>query len=95
MTKDEKVPSRIYLGSKHEFIRKDIILKKIEGLKKNNEVSDNNEYAPYELDIACGYDMACDDILSFLKQFAEVDKHPKNILAPSKECEPGLREPIE
>lgn len=64
--KDEKVPVRIYLGSKYEFIRRDIILKEIEGLKKNNEVSDDKEYAPYELDIACGYDMACDDILSFL-----------------------------
>lgn len=93
--KDEKVPIRIYLGSKYEFIRRDIILKEIEGMKKNNEVSDNKEYASYELDVACGYDMACDDILSFLKAFAEADKHPKNILAPSKECDHGLREPLE
>lgn len=94
-TKEEKVPTRIYLGSKYEFIRKDILLNEIERLKKNNEVSDDKEYASYELDVACGYDMACDDILSFLKPFAEVDKHSKNTLAPSKECEPGLREPLE
>ena len=95
MTKDEKVPNRIYLGSKHEFIRKDIILEKIEALKKANEVSDDEDYASYELEVACGYDMACTEILSFLRTFAEVDKHPKNVLAPSKECEPGLRESLE
>lgn len=76
---EKKVPTRIYLGSKYEFIRRDIILKEIEGLKKNNEVSDNKEYAPYELDVACGYDMACDDILSFLSTLEEkLNSHDDN-----------------
>lgn len=38
----------------------------IERLKKAQEVSEDKDYAQYELDVACGYDMACDDILSFL-----------------------------
>lgn len=38
----------------------------IERLKKTQEVSEDKDYAQYELDVSCGYDMACDDILSFL-----------------------------
>lgn len=38
----------------------------IERLKKVQEVSEDKDYAQYELDVACGYDMACDDLLSFL-----------------------------
>lgn len=38
----------------------------IERLKKAQEVSEDKDYAQYELDVACGYDIACDDILSFL-----------------------------
>ncbi len=44
---------------------------------------------------AVGFNWALDDVLSFLNTFAEVDKHPKNALAPSKECDQGLREPLE
>lgn len=29
------------------------------------------------------------------EMFGEVDKHPKNVLLPSKECDHGLREPLE
>ena len=43
-----------------------LIKAEIERLKKAKEVSEDKDYAQYELDVACGYDMACDDILSFL-----------------------------
>ena len=42
----------------------------IESLKKSNEISENEDYAQYELDVACGYDMALDDVLSFLSTLA-------------------------
>ena len=47
-----------------EFLTK--IKAEIEKLKKAQEVSEDKDYAQYELDVACGYDMACNDILSFL-----------------------------
>lgn len=55
----------------------------IERLKKTQEVSEDKDYAQYELDVSCGYNMACDDILSFL-----------SILEPENPIE-GLEEEIE
>lgn len=47
------------------------ILAEIERLKKTNEVSDNEQYAQYELDAMGGYDSALDDILSFIDSLQE------------------------
>ena len=95
---EEKVPKIIHKGSKYEFIRKDLIVKAVEKMKEKNG-TESPDASQHEYDVACGYDMACDDVISYLSKFvelsAEVDKHPKNILVPSKECEPGLREPLE
>ena len=38
----------------------------IERLRKANEVSEDKEYAQYELDVKDGYDLALNDILSFI-----------------------------
>lgn len=38
----------------------------IERLKKDNEISEDENYAQYELDVACGYDGALDDVLGIL-----------------------------
>jgi hypothetical protein len=46
----------------------------IERLKKAQEVSEDKDYAQYELDVACGYDMACDDILSRLSDLEKSEK---------------------
>jgi len=43
----------------------------IERLRKADEVSGDKEYAQYELDVKCGYDMALDDILSFINSISE------------------------
>lgn len=55
----------------------------IERLKKAQEVSEDYDYAQYELDVACGYDMACDDILSFLSTIE------------SEKPVPAIEEPID
>jgi len=46
----------------------------IERLKNANEISDNEAYAQYELDVACGYDMALNDVISFLSTLEESKK---------------------
>lgn len=46
----------------------------VERLKKAQEVSEDKDYAQYELDVACGYDMACDDFLSFLSDLEKEEK---------------------
>ena len=51
----------------------DKIKAEIERLKKTNEVSDNKEYAQYELDVMGGYDSALDDILSFIESLEKDD----------------------
>lgn len=66
-----------------ELIEK--IRAEIERLKKDNEISEDKDYAQYELDVACGYDMACDDILSFLDALEE----------PEKQSSPTIKEPID
>lgn len=42
--------------------------KEIEQLKMENEIRDDEDYAQYELDVACGYDMALEDVLNLLNQ---------------------------
>lgn len=43
----------------------------IERLKQENETSDDKEYAQFELDVACGYDMACEEILSNIESLEQ------------------------
>ena len=45
---------------------KEKIKAEIERLREANKVSEDKEYAQYELDVKCGYDMALDDMLSFI-----------------------------
>lgn len=49
-----------------KYIDADKLIAEIKRLKQENEISDDKEYAPYELDVACGYDMACEKILSLI-----------------------------
>ena len=42
------------------------LIAEIERLKQDNETSDDKEYAQYEIDVACGYAMACEEILSII-----------------------------
>ena len=39
----------------------------IERLRRIDEISDDKDYAQYELDVKCGYDSALDDVLSFIE----------------------------
>ena len=48
----------------------------IERLKNRNEPQDDI-YAQFELDVACGYDMAYEDILSFLDKLQEQDEYDR------------------
>ena len=43
----------------------------IERFRKTNKVSEDKEYAQYELDVKCGYDMALDDMLSYINSLSE------------------------
>lgn len=58
-----------------KYIDVDKLIAKIEQLKQENETSDDKEYAQYELDVACGYDMACEEILSSIDslQYEQID----------------------
>ena len=47
-----------------KYIDADRLKTEIEKLKQLNEISDDRDYAQYELDGACGYEMACEEILS-------------------------------
>jgi hypothetical protein len=79
------------------------IRKEIERLKLKNDSNLAGD-CQFEYDVTCGYDMACEDILSFLDTLAynelvelssSVDNYPKNVCPPSVECERGLRESLE
>ena len=49
-----------------KYIDADKLIAEIERLKQDNETSDDKEYAQYEIDVACGYAMACEEILSII-----------------------------
>ena len=49
-----------------KYIDADKLITEIKRLIRENEVSDDKEYAQYELDVAGGYDIACDEILSII-----------------------------
>ena len=49
-----------------KLIDADKLKAEIERLKQDNETSDDKEYAQYEIDVACRYAMACEEILSFI-----------------------------
>ena len=51
----------------------------IERRRKENEIQEGKDYAQYELDVASGYDMALDDLLSFLDTLEEKSEIPTNI----------------
>lgn len=55
-------------------IETDVLKKEIERLKKDNEVSEDKEYAQYELDVACGYDTALEAVLSFVCDYERREK---------------------
>lgn len=46
-----------------KYIDAEKLKAEIERLKQLNEISDDKNYAQYELDMACGYDIACEEIL--------------------------------
>jgi hypothetical protein len=58
-------------------IETDVLKKEIERLKKDNEVSEDKEYAQYELDVACGYDTALDAVLSFVCDYERREKEKR------------------
>ena len=49
-----------------KLIDKDVIITEIERLRKNNEPKEDKDYAQFELDVSCGYNMALDDVEKFL-----------------------------
>ena len=49
-----------------KYIDAEKLKAEIERLKQDNETSDDKEYAQYEIDVACGYAMACEEILSII-----------------------------
>lgn len=50
---------------------KEKIKAEIERLREANKVSEDKEYAQYELDVMCGYDDALNDMLSFINYLPE------------------------
>ena len=52
--------------SQIEYTRTDALVAEIERLRKRNETKEDSDYAQFELDVACGYDMALDDVEKFL-----------------------------
>ena len=50
----------------NKYIDAEKLKAEIERLKQDNETSDDKEYAQYEIDVACGYAMACEEILSII-----------------------------
>ena len=55
-----------------KYIDADKLIAEIERLKQDNETSDDKEYAQYEIDVACGYAMACEEILSIIASLQQV-----------------------
>ena len=47
-----------------KYIDAEKLKAEIKHLEQLNEISDDEDYAQYELDVACGYDMACKEIFS-------------------------------
>ena len=47
-----------------KYINTEKLITEIDRLNQAHKVQDDEDYATYELDVACGYDMACEDIIS-------------------------------
>lgn len=60
-----------YCGGKGVILTKRM-REELEKLREKNKTSDDKDYAQYELDVACGYDMALEDITSFLDGYEKV-----------------------
>lgn len=58
-----------------KYIDTDQLKVEIERLKQENSISDDKEYAQYELDVACGYDMALEKVLLILNSLQQ--EHPE------------------
>lgn len=48
----------------------------IKRLQQQNDTSEDKDYPQYELDVACGYDMACDEILRLIDIFQQEQQMP-------------------
>lgn len=49
-----------------KYIDADRLGAEIKRLKQENTISDDKEYAQYEIDVACGYDMALEKVFLIL-----------------------------
>jgi hypothetical protein len=49
-----------------KYINADRLKAEIKRLQQKNDTSEDKDYPQYELDVACGYDMACDEILRLI-----------------------------
>ena len=49
-----------------KHIGADRLKAEIKRLQQQNDTSEDKDYPQYELDVACGYDMACDKILKLI-----------------------------
>ena len=61
-----------------ELIDKSAIVAEIKRFRKSNEQEEDKNYAQFEFDVSCGYDMALDDVEKFINtlELKEVDlKH--------------------
>ena len=54
-----------------KYIDADLLSAEIKRLKQDNTISDDKEYAQYELDVACGYDMALEKVFLILNSLTE------------------------
>lgn len=79
-----------------QLIDKDALAAEIKRFRKNNEPKENMQYAQFALDVACGYDMALDDIEAFIDTLEvkrvdldeEFDKYCDNLYLIDLENEP-------
>ena len=60
-----------------KYVPADKLITEIERLKQLNTVRDDEDYAQYELDVACGYDMACEEIVSAINSFRQEPRFPQ------------------
>lgn len=54
------------------------LMAEIKRLKQENTISDDKEYAQYEIDVACGYDMALEKVLLILDSLRQ--EQPNNMI---------------
>ena len=52
----------------------------IKRLQQQNDTSEDKDYPQYELDVACGYDMACDEILKLVDSLQQEQLKDRQIV---------------